>query len=951
MAQTPFWLEIKTEYIDANLDKVIQYLSRESSNSDTDSFYEETEKLLGQRVNELVGTLAQQPLAAEESKDKERNIRNLRLLGAWLLIQDKLNTFEARQAYFFFLKTLAALVPDAVTEELTDVAVQCLLKKEITHLGFSWADLKTMQVEVMAHKLLQIVAFGSDYCPDAWYQGKGSVHIHDGQIELLETNRDDSLFAKTVSSMLLLDQVVSVRTVAADRIQQKDEDDLELMNKFTADILRQIVSVKPSPHHALKQYDTGDIVPVCYKGLDDKGNLMVETIEGDHERISGIIPASSAVFRKFYTASNVAPYLKEGDIFDAEFTGGKNHFSIAKPFMTALVDNTICTREEITATLKSISDKGLMCWWTADGYPAYVRDEDNPGGFNLNDSARIFITGKESNGYVYATIVEAVDDPVDEEESRSYCVTGMLYGSDYRPTPASGGVTMDESLVRGFGRFLFRYQKSLGRAAERFRVLCVCRILAAMTGDIDAEAYITLACDYLRSLVLFSSGHIDKIQPLKAEGALADEPGIVRRCEIIRILLAYGVDSDSDFLSEIIHSDSDPILVQLAKLVQSCNRIDDVYPAIKTVIKREITRFLAVETEDNTDFDDAAGPNLGVENSRTEFKTSFLFAPVNAYEQNQEKNIFRSLCSFLNTSEGGTLYLGVNDSGGINGLDSELEALPKKTFNTYKGLDGYIRYITDRARDYFDLDVRIHFHIEPAYDNKVIAIRVDPYEHGVVEFEGIPYIRNNSESVKMSQTLRRQIEAKRIETAKDKPAKNVVALIEAEKERKCVILHGYSSGSSGEVKQYTVEPFSFIGNYTYLWAYDIEARANKVFRISRIGNVQITNDSWTNESLHKKGEADIFHFTGDTPVPVKLELDLLAKNLLVEEYPDSEAEIKPIGVSGGAADRFLLQTKVYSMLGLGRFYCGLASHITIIDAPGLVDYARDYFEKALKELK
>jgi len=27
---TPFWLEIKTEYIDANLDKVISYLSKES---------------------------------------------------------------------------------------------------------------------------------------------------------------------------------------------------------------------------------------------------------------------------------------------------------------------------------------------------------------------------------------------------------------------------------------------------------------------------------------------------------------------------------------------------------------------------------------------------------------------------------------------------------------------------------------------------------------------------------------------------------------------------------------------------------------------------------------------------------------------------------------------------------------------------------------------------------
>jgi hypothetical protein len=39
------------------------------------------------------------------------------------------------------------------------------------------------------------------------------------------------------------------------------------------------------------------------------------------------------------------------------------------------------------------------------------------------------------------------------------------------------------------------------------------------------------------------------------------------------------------------------------------------------------------------------------------------------------------------------------------------------------------------------------------------------------------------------------------------------------------------------------------------------------------------------------------------------------------------------------------------MLGLGRFYCGLAGHITILDAPGLAAYAKDYFTNALKELK
>lgn len=950
MAQnTPFWLEIKTEYIDANLDKVIVYLSKEASKEEKDSLYEETERLLGQRVRELIDTLASQSLTIEESTDKELSINNLRLLGAWLLIQDKRAASEARQVYFFFLKTLSAMVPDSITEELTEWAVRCLTKQEIVRLGFTWEDIKIVQSEVLAHKLLHNASISEDNCPDAWYQGKGSVRLHDGQIEIHQTNRGDALLAKTVASLALPDETISVQTPASDRIQQKDEDNLEAMNAFTVEVIRQLASVKPSPARTLKCYEQGDIVPVCFKGCDESGNLLVETVEGDYERISGKIPAKSNVFRTFYSAVSVAQYLQKGDIFEAEYVGGaRQTFSLERPFLQCLQENTIRTGEVIVAVLKNINNKGVMCWWTGDGYPAYVKIEDNPGDYKIDDCARIFIEGRDGNGNVYASIVERTEEKVDEEASRQYCIDGMLYDKDYQPAPAPEGTMLDESVVRGLCRFLFRYQRSLERASERFRVLCVCRILAAMTDDSLAESYIALTCDYLHTLVLFSSGHIDQIKPLQAEGALADEPGIVRRCEIIRILQAYGVDADSDYLSDIIHNSDDSILVQLAKLVQSCNRIDDVYPAIKTVIKREITRFLAVETEDNTDFEEAAGPNLGVENSRTEFKTSFFFAPANAYEQNQEKNIFRSLCSFLNTFEGGTLYLGVNDSGGINGLDAELDALQKKTYYAYKGLDGYIRYITDRARDYFDLDVRIHFHIEPAYDNKVVAIRVDPYEHGVVEFDGIPYIRNNSESVKMSQTLRRQIEAKRIASGRDKADTNVIALTEAIKEQVRVILHGYSSSNSREVKQYTVEPFDFMGNHAYLWAYDIEDDANKVFRVSRIDNVQVTNDPWTEKDKHKRGQADIFHFTGGTPIPVKLKLDILAKNLLVEEYPEAATEIE--AAKTGAPGEFILQTHVYSMVGIGRFYCGLAEHITILDAPGLAEYAREYFEKALKEL-
>ena len=77
-----------------------------------------------------------------------------------------------------------------------------------------------------------------------------------------------------------------------------------------------------------------------------------------------------------------------------------------------------------------------------------------------------------------------------------------------------------------------------------------------------------------------------------------------------------------------------------------------------------------------------------------------------------------------------------------------------------------------------------------------------------------------------------------------------------------------------------------------------------------------------------------------------LKLDLLARNLLVEEYPDSAGELKESG-----DDSFLLGTDIYNILGIGRFYCGLVGHVEIVGAPGLEEYARDYFEKALKSLK
>ena len=67
--------------------------------------------------------------------------------------------------------------------------------------------------------------------------------------------------------------------------------------------------------------------------------------------------------------------------------------------------------------------------------------------------------------------------------------------------------------------------------------------------------------------------------------------------------------------------------------------------------------------------------NVDVEEGlKVEFKSSLLFAPNNAPTYVQQEAIARTICAFIN-SEGGTLYLGVNDVGYPVGLSYDLREL------------------------------------------------------------------------------------------------------------------------------------------------------------------------------------------------------------------------------------------------------------------------------------
>lgn len=177
---------------------------------------------------------------------------------------------------------------------------------------------------------------------------------------------------------------------------------------------------------------------------------------------------------------------------------------------------------------------------------------------------------------------------------------------------------------------------------------------------------------------------------------------------------------------------------------------------------------------------------------------------------------------------------------------------------------------------------------------------------------------------------------------KSEVAEHIEQLGEAIRSKRKVILKAYESAHSQEVADRFIEPFELTTNCIDVWGFDLEKQENRVFKISRIGKVCLLQDSWSNEENHQTSKTDCFRISSFEQSPVKLELSLMAKSLLVEEYPLAEMDLRH------EDDKWILETMVSGMEGVGRFVLGLLNEIKIIDSPALEDYIGNYVNNFLK---
>lgn len=148
-----------------------------------------------------------------------------------------------------------------------------------------------------------------------------------------------------------------------------------------------------------------------------------------------------------------------------------------------------------------------------------------------------------------------------------------------------------------------------------------------------------------------------------------------------------------------------------------------------------------------------------------------------------------------------------------------------------------------------------------------------------------------------------------------------------------VMLNSYSSGSSLKILDRYVEPFELKNNYSYVMCYDIESQTNKMFKISRCKSVTVTKIKWENGHLHQSLPTDIFRICGTVNKPIKLQLTLLARNLLIEEFCGADSYLTQLN-----QNNYILDCNVADYQGVARFCMGLPGHVLIIESQTLKNY-------------
>jgi hypothetical protein len=936
--QKPLWLKLKKEYVDDNFDDLVPYLQECARSKSQDSFYEETLRLLHERVKNLVQSFGEQHLYEDVLPQNPHF--EIRLLATYLLTEKQdLPKDEGlvMQAFVLLMYRLMELHPNYATQIAQNISNRLCLKG-ILNYGFTWMDIIEYKADIFATKSVSNTKFEDKIRATEEMEQHGTAILDSKGLHLsyLTSQKCKELIRNKVAPLFPND--LNITLLGVEKLKQNQT--LREQQSFVIDFCRH--QQKYIPKVAQRPgYSTDDDVVVRITSINK--SIQVETVDPNFKEIKGVLEFKQKSIDYYYVDS-FFKYFRSGDYLHVRIKDvEKGVFTMDRTFTQFLSDdcqeNYGIDGECLAQLIDTSQEKKVgFVWLSQDGYPIYTKGNSK---YKHGDYALLCVDYFGVGNYVGKIdghiLEDEVNEAFDEQDARRGAIEAFTHWQIdeelYNPTPKELPIrAMDSTLLAVLVRFMFAYQKTLLNPKERFAVQMCAWVMSNMIDDELSVSYLRFTSTYLMTLVQFANdspdfGEMKLVPDVRYENAAST----LLRLKIVDLLKLYDRDKGTAMLEETInqYKESQPLIAKLAQLIQTANVMKNILSNVaRDVIKREIVHELAIETENNTDLKQESGEYLGVESGTQEFKQSMVYPANNQMQPDpakQSRNVMRGVCAFLNTESGGTLYVGVSDLGYVTGIQQDMTYLRCNT------MDAYQRYIQDQAIALMGEDVAPFLHIEPQFDMQCVAIRVESYPYDIVRMEGVAYLRINAESREMTEAMCANLIARKKTNNADQYADLKLQLSEACRKKQQIYLNLYNRAAKPRV-----EVYNFQMSRDHFTAYDVVQKTPRIFKVGSIRSITDAKMPWQYAGQHTKVEVDDFHTYGAEHIEVHLQLDAEAMITLMENFP----ECAPHLTKDKRDDIWYYDATVFNIEGVGRFYLSMSDHIKYVDCPRLDQFVR-----------
>lgn len=299
--------------------------------------------------------------------------------------------------------------------------------------------------------------------------------------------------------------------------------------------------------------------------------------------------------------------------------------------------------------------------------------------------------------------------------------------------------------------------KEIADPTEQLDAYCFMQLLCNFVGHEQIATYYQACADYLYNIHIlttlpanerFSAESVHNFNILQAR---MEQLGIERYASTLHfynqiiLLLCSLPQKDKDYLQKLIEGEN-KVLSELARYFSMLLYLTDEDQQLQDIIYKHINELLGFKEVQKKEVTPVS-VFFGHEGVDREFKTSAFIHPDKKAGEVQIVALARVLASFMNT-DGGTLYIGVNDNGYLNGLEHDLKMCHYDCDVYLRSVNiGLIRQLGEGKEDqnrYQDY-IRCAYH-EYSDGRMVLAFRVPPLKE-VVKVNGNVYTRSGSSSI------------------------------------------------------------------------------------------------------------------------------------------------------------------------------------------------------------